>query len=173
MQTPFETIRSLHQRRLYAYAWYSLRVAAEAEDVVQEAFARFWEQRHSIDPVQAGAWLMRVTQNLVTDQIRRRQVRSTDDAVDTDALVAEQPQAEDLQHQRDMKRLVEESLARLADPYRSILILREIQGLAYQEIADILGISLDHVKTDLFRAKRKLREQVRQHPCFDEQLLQH
>src|SRR5690606_20784544 len=128
MQTSFENIRSLYQHRLYAYAWYSLRDAAEAEDVVQEAFTRFWEQRHGIDPRQAGAWLMRVTQNLVTDQIRRRRVRDADNDMDADALVAEQPPVEDLQHQHDMKRVVEESLAGLTDPYRSILILREIQG---------------------------------------------
>lgn len=172
MDAPFETSRKLYQRRLYSYAWYSLRVAADAEDVVQEAFVRLWEHRREVEPMQVGAWLMRVTQNLVTDQIRRRGTRARDEEVDTDLLPAEQPAPADHHHQRCMKALVEECIAALTDPYRTIVIMREIQGLSYQEIADILGISLDHVKTDLFRAKRKLRELVSSHPRYDQHLLE-
>jgi RNA polymerase sigma-70 factor (ECF subfamily) len=115
---------------------------------------------------------MRVTQNLVTDQIRRRRTRALDEEIDTDLLAAEQPAAADQHHQHSLKALVEECIAGLADPYRTIVIMREIQGLGYQEIAAILDISLDHVKTDLFRAKRKLRELVSRHPHYDQHLLE-
>ncbi|MDY6984705.1 MAG: sigma factor-like helix-turn-helix DNA-binding protein, partial [Pseudomonadota bacterium] len=63
------------------------------------------------------------------------------------------------------------SIAQLQDPYRTTLILREMQGLNYQDIAEVLRVSVDHVKTDLFRGRRKLREIVCAHPLYHPDLL--
>jgi RNA polymerase sigma-70 factor (ECF subfamily) len=173
MQSQFEITKQQFQHRLYSYAYYSLRIAADAEDIVQEAFLKLWENRQDIDPLQVGGWLMRVTQNLIIDHVRKHKTRLlvTDDDADLDLIPQEDGQEQDTHHQRVLKRIVEHSIARLHDPYRTILIMREIQELNYQEIADILCVSVDHVRTDLFRGKHKLRELVRQHPLYHHDLL--
>jgi RNA polymerase sigma-70 factor (ECF subfamily) len=171
MHRQFERTKQEFQHRLYSYAWYSLRIAADAEDIVQEAFLKLWENWQDIDPPQVGAWLTRVTQNLIIDHVRKQRTRQrvTDSEADLDQIAQED--APDPQQQGTLKRIVEQSIARLNDPYRTILIMREIQGLSYQDIAAILCISVEHVKTDLFRGKRKLREIVRQHPLYHHDLL--
>lgn len=175
MHRQFETAKRQFQHRLYSYAWYSLRIKADAEDIVQEAFLKLWENWQSVDPPQIGAWLMRVTQNLLVDHVRkhRTRLRVTDADVDLELIAQEdgQQDEQEAQHQRVLKRIVEDCIAKLDDPYRTTVILREIQGLSYQEIADVLRISVDHVRTDLFRGKRKLREIVRQHPLYHDELL--
>lgn len=171
MHRQFETAKQQFQHRLYTYAWYSLRSAADAEDIVQEAFLKLWENWHNIDPLQLGAWLMRVTQNLIVDHVRksRSHLRMTDSDVEPELIA--QDDEEDLHQRGSLKLIVEHSIAALKDPYRTIVIMRELQGLSYQEIADILCISVDHVRTDLFRGKGKLRELVRQHPLYHHELL--
>lgn len=171
MHKQFETAKHQHRHRLFSYAWYSLRSRADAEDIVQEAFLKLWENRESVEQLQVGAWLMRVTQNLIVDHLRRRKARLqwTDSETELDEIPQEN--AQDTQHQGTLKRIVEHSIAKLTDPYRTTLILREIQGLNYQEIADILRVSVDHVKTDLFRGRRKLREIVSAHPLYHHDLL--
>lgn len=173
MHRQFEITKKQYQRQLYSYAWYSLRIAADAEDVVQEAFLKLWENWQQIEQPQVGAWLMRVTQNLIIDHVRKHQTRAfvSDDEAELAEIAQEDEADRDSPHQRTLKRIVEQSIARLNDPYRTILIMREIQGLNYQEIADILCVSVDHVKTDLFRGKRKLREIVKQHPLYHRDLL--
>jgi RNA polymerase sigma-70 factor (ECF subfamily) len=171
MHKQFETAKHQHRHRLFSYAWYSLRSRADAEDIVQEAFLKLWENRESVEQLQVGAWLMRVTQNLIVDHLRRRKARLqwTDGETELDEIPEED--AHDVQHQGTLKHIVEHSIAKLTDPYRTTLILREIQGLNYQEIAAILRVSVDHVKTDLFRGRRKLREIVSQHPLYHHDLL--
>jgi RNA polymerase sigma-70 factor, ECF subfamily len=171
MHRQFELAKQQHRHRLFSYAWYSLRSRADAEDVVQEAFLKLWEKRDAVQPHDTGAWLMRVTQNLIVDHVRRRRARAQWCDVDTDLDQIPQEEGTDMQHVGTLKRIVEHSIAQLQDPYRTTLILREIQGLQYQEIAAILRVSVDHVKTDLFRGKRKLREIVSAHPLYHHDLL--
>lgn len=171
MRRQFETAKQQFRDRLYSYAWYSLRSKADAEDIVQEAFLKLWENIDGVHPPQVGAWLTRVTQNLIVDHLRRRKARQAwaDTETDPDSIPHELTQ--DAQQQSTLKRIVEHSIAQLQDPYRTTLILREVQGLAYQEIAEILRVSVDHVKTDLFRARRKLRAIVSAHPLYTDDLL--
>lgn len=171
MRRQFETAKQQYRDRLYSYAWYSLRHKADAEDVVQEAFLKLWENIEGVQLPQVGAWLTRVTQNLIVDHLRRRKARQswTDADTELDTIAQEEPR--DVEHEGTLKRIVEHSIAQLQDPYRTTLILREIQDLSYQEIADVLRISVDHVKTDLFRGKRKLREIVKAHPLYHHDLL--
>lgn len=171
MHGQFELAKQQYRHRLFSYAWYSLRSRADAEDVVQEAFLKLWEKRDAVDPPQTGAWLMRVTQNLIVDLLRRRKARAKWSDTEADLEQIAQEDTEDTQHIGTLKRIVEHSIAQLQDPYRTTLILREIQGLQYQEIADILRVSVDHVKTDLFRGRRKLREIVSAHPLYHHDLL--
>jgi len=168
MDSQFESIKQQYQHRLYGYAFYSLRVAEDAQDVVQEAFLRLWENWKEVDLKKVGAWLMRVTRNLIVDQIRKNKTKFPESETNLDEIVMDENES---RHREVLKRIVEQSIARLDEPYRTTLILREIQGLSYQEIAEILCISVAQVKTDLFRGKGKLREIVKQHSLYHSELL--
>src|SRR5688500_20094412 len=115
MHRQFETAKQQCRDRLYSYAWYSLRSKADAEDVVQEAFLKFWEHMKSVDPAQTGAWLMRVTQNLIIDHVRRRKARQNWTDADADLESIAQEDSHDAEHQGTLKRIVEHSIAQLQD----------------------------------------------------------
>jgi RNA polymerase sigma-70 factor, ECF subfamily len=173
MHTHFANAKQQYQQQLYSYAYYSVRVAADAEDIVQEAFIRLWQNWSTVDAAQLGAWLMRVTQNLIVDYVRKQKSRQVlgDEEFDLEQVAQEEQGDHDSPHQLTLKRIVQHSIAQLPDPYRSTLILREIQELSYEAIAEVLGISVAHVKTDLFRAKGKLRQIVKEHPLYHHDLL--
>lgn len=168
MDKQYEQIKAQFQNRIYSYAFYSLRIAADAEDIVQEAFIRLWQHWPQVELTQVGNWLMRVSHNLVIDHIRRQQARPRT----TEAELDEFTGSDEGLDQNELRIIVEASIAKVAEPYRTTLIMREIQGLPYQDISEVLGISLDHVRTNIFRAKGKLREQVKLHPLYSPDLLQ-
>lgn len=173
MKRHFESIKAQFQHRVYSYAYYSLRVAADAEDITQEVFIRLWQNWPHLNPLQAKSWLMRVTHNLIIDHVRSQKNRtygSNDDKDEDDS--PEVVQHQDELDQPTLRLIVEQSIAQLDDPYRTTMILREVQGMSYQNIAEILSVSINQIKTDLFRAKYKLRAIVKLHPLYSTDLLQ-
>lgn len=148
-----------YRQRVFTFAYYSLRNRADAEDVTQDVFIRLWHHWDAIDPGRVGAWLMRVAHNTVVDLIRRQRRRREADAGDEwDVPAPESPFAED---DHRLHQHLEQAIAGLADPYRSILILRDIQGHSYQDIEAALSLSPSQVKVYLHRARRQLRDDPR------------
>ena len=151
--------------RIFTFALYALRQREDAEDVTQEALIRLWRHQDDIADGSAGAWVMRVTRNLVIDVARRRRSRAALFAEGPDAEVSAaqvaSPGAGDAAGRRELRDALEAAIAALDEPYRSIVVMREIQGLAYDEIARALEMPLGTIKVYLHRARRRLREQVR------------
>ena len=136
-------------------ALYLLNNRSEAEDVAQEVYIRLWENVDQVEFIRAKYWLLRVVRNTCLDRLRRRtleqnfmqQTLSHDlSPGPLDTLVHEQRSA-----------LVQEAVARLDEPFRSLIILRDIHQHSYQDIARTLELGLDQVKVYLFRARRKLK----------------
>ena len=145
-----------HQDQAWSLACYLLRDRAEAEDVVQEAFIRLWENRASMSAARVKPWLLRVTRNLCLDRLRRRK---HEEAVDEAILAADDCPTEDLSRRQVMERLQYE-LDRLDEPFRSLVLLRDVQQHSYEEVAAMTELSMPQVKTYLHRARKKLREQL-------------
>ena len=144
-----------YQDPVWSLALYLLRDRAEAEDVVQEAFIRLWQHRESVSGGRVRPWLLRVTRNLCLDRLRKR--RPEVEIEDQHAL-SEGP-AEGLQNSQLGLRL-KSALARLAEPYRSLVILRDVQQGSYEDVARATGLSMPQVKTYLHRARKQLREHL-------------
>lgn len=151
--------------RVYAFASYSLRNRQDADDVSQEVLIKLWRHWRSIDPDKILAWLMRVTRNAVVDQVRRQQL--ADSRVDrhiepeSQAGASHQTGQQDQGETRDRERLrraLLESIQALDEPFRSLLILRDIQGMSYADIEGALELSESQVKVYLHRGRRKLRD---------------
>jgi len=174
----FEQLLREHRDSVYSTARYLVRNADDAEDVVQETFVRLWRAGDDVDVERVRSWLLRVCRNLCLDQLRRRKVRDTaragaDQVSERGRLGIEI--AEDDGRERslevsdlgsgalhteralDVQRMVE-AMEDLKEPQRSIILLREVQDLTYEEIAETLDLSLSAVKVYLHRARKKVRQ---------------
>jgi len=160
----FEAAVASHGRKVFTLAVYLLADQEEAEDVTQEVLVRLWRRGHEVAPGKIGPWLVRVTRNACIDAIRRRRDggRMTIDEDGGAELLETAPGPDALAHASDIGRRVLRALETLSEPGRSIVILREIQGLSYREIGDALEMSLDNVRVILHRGRRRLREELRE-----------
>lgn len=145
-----------HQDQAWSLARYLLTDRAEAEDVVQEAFERLWEHRDSMSAARVKPWLLRVTRNLCLDRLRRRR---PEEEPGEHLLADRVGPAELLQHAQLQAQLVT-AVESLDEPFRSLVVLRDIQQHSYEEVSAMTELSLPQVKTYLHRARRKLREQL-------------
>lgn len=157
MLAQYQEAISRYRQRIFSFAYYSLRVREDAEDLTQDVFIRLWQHWPSIDQQRVGGWLMRVAHNAVVDHVRKRRTRGQEvDPDDCPELAG--PNDEPGMESGSFRRVLEQAVSQLADPYRSILIMRDIQGLAYNEIEHALGLTQSQVKVYLHRARRQLRD---------------
>lgn len=163
----FEATIREHQRRVYSYAHYFLGSPEEAEDVAQEVFLRLWRHRQSVDADRVGSWLLRVTRNACYDQLRKRRSAAKVLHPDAGSETVEEARAVDPNPElaaagADFRRHLLAALRRLDEPLRSVLILREIQGLKYTEISEALELPLNTVRVYLHRGRKRLRQQLKE-----------
>ncbi len=157
MLSQYQQAITQYRQRVFSFAFYSLRTREDAEDITQDVFIRLWQHWRKIDHDRLGAWLMRVAHNSVVDHVRRhKNDRQRVDMPDTleDAVTVEDSELES----QEFRQYLEVAVSSLNDPNRSILIMRDIQGLSYQEIEQTLNLSQSQVKVYLHRARRQLRE---------------
>jgi len=152
----------MHKDRVYQYARMMLRSEAEAQDVAQEALIRLWGHRETVDFSRVRAWLLRTAKNLCIDLIRKRQVRAEVD--DGDAVVNEQRAmghgAWQQVHAGELGQMMSDALSSLKPQDRAVVVLREIQGMPYDEIAETLEIPIGTLKARLHRARERLRTRL-------------
>jgi RNA polymerase sigma factor (sigma-70 family) len=168
MLTQYQQVINQHRRRVFSFAYYSLRVKADAEDVTQEVFIKLWQNWQKIDHQKVGGWLMRVAHNAVIDHVRRQ--KPSDDGVDSYAEVEQQASesVEGAELDQEVYRLkLMEAIQSLEEPFKSIVIMRDIQGASYMDIRESLDVSESQVKVYLHRARRKLRENTTLRDLFN------
>ncbi|MCH2355555.1 MAG: sigma-70 family RNA polymerase sigma factor [Pseudomonadales bacterium] len=162
-----------HRQRVYSFAYYSLRAKEDAEDVTQEVFIKLWQHWQKVDHGKLGAWLMRVARNAVIDHVRKQRPAQAnlDHYADVDDQAGRSDEASEIDRQifKDQLQLAIKSLD---DPFRSIVVMRDVQGLNYADIQASLSISESQVKVYLHRGRRKLRANTRLRQLFDENLAQ-
>ncbi len=166
MGKAFEKLAEEYRDRIYTFALYSLRWPEEAQDVTQEVLVKLWQNSDRVDVENMTAWIMRVTRNAVIDVIRKRQTRAAVIADEADYDLATNyattpGNTDGGVMSREFRETLETALASLDEPYRSILVMREIQELTYNEIRDSLEIPLNTVKVYLHRGRRMLREALK------------
>jgi len=148
---------------VFGFAYHFLGDREEAEDVTQEVFIRFWNHRQEIDGGQPIGWLLRVTRNASVDALRRRSAYRktiTGDSGRVDIAHGDTPGPARDAESNDFRTLLNLAVDRLGEPYKSLVLLREVQDLSYQEIADTLELPLTTVKVYLHRARKMLREHL-------------
>src|SRR5215831_5705694 len=151
-----------YKDRVYGYARYLLRDSEEARDVAQECLVKLWQNLDRVDPGAAcKGWLLRSAHNLCVDRMRRRTVRAELRRGDEDPEPADgRPGPERLARSSEAGALVERALLALSERDRAVVLLREVEGLAYDEIARTLGLNLGTLKATLHRTRDKLRREL-------------
>jgi RNA polymerase sigma-70 factor (ECF subfamily) len=158
-----------HHQRVYNFAYRYNGRFDEAEDLTQEIFLKIYRTLHSYKP-ELGAfetWMMRVSRNCVIDHYRKLKTerRQTDSLEGEHEQVAETGNrfanpAEAL-HQRELSERVHGALLRLSGDLREVLILRDLEGFAYEEIVDIVRVPIGTVKSRINRGRLEMARMLR------------
>jgi RNA polymerase sigma-70 factor (ECF subfamily) len=158
----FERIVLPHLDAAYNLARWLVRNSHDAEDVVQDAYARAFKFFGGYQGGDARAWVLRIVRNAAYTFIEKR--RPADLAEEFDEALhsgeAGQPDAEAALLQSVEGRILQEALEELPVRSREVLILREIEGLSYKEIAEVAEIPIGTVMSSLARSRAQLRERL-------------
>ena len=161
----FETLVLEYEKNVYNIALRMTGNSEDAADMTQEAFIKAYNSLQSFrGDSKFSVWLYRIVSNVCLDFLRSKNRRPTvslsvedDDGEDTQLDVADDSQSPELLLDRKLTReSVRRGLDSLPPDYRQILLLREIQGLSYDEISQALGLEVGTVKSRIFRARKRL-----------------
>jgi RNA polymerase sigma-70 factor (ECF subfamily) len=161
-QSAFGLLVQRYQNRIYSMALKMLSHQHDAEDACQQAFLQVWQKRQSYNPKwRFNTWLYRIVTNVCIDEYRRCQRRQL--APETIATTSPTlPSPAQVYEQQEHGRMLTEALQHIPVEARLLLILYYMEGLSYAEAANIRGISVHTVKSQLRRAKALLRQRL--HP---------
>jgi len=163
----FERLYRKHAADVYRYAYAVLRNPADAEDVAQTTFMNAYRALERGETPQAPHnWLIAIAHNVCRQRFRDSSRRPQEVEFD-ESLAAAATEDADVPTATEIRR----ALGFLAFNQRAALVMRELEGRSYQEIAEILGLSVSAVETLIFRARRALREQLEESiTCHDAEL---
>jgi len=157
----FETRVLPAKNKLYRFALRLVNHEDEAKDLVQEVFIKVWDRREEMAEIQnTEAWCMRVIRNLAYDKLRQQQRRPSDSLDSTFDLKINTPDPHEFMELSDNVKRIGSLISALPDKQRQVIHLRDVEGYSYNEISDIMGIDLNQVKTNLFRARNAVREKL-------------
>ena len=136
---------------VYRFILKNLRHEEDSRDVVQTAFEKMWRNRDEIDPVKCKSYLFTVAYHQMIDHIRKVKRIQLKEEFNAEVKVQDRPA-------NNLKKVLEEALARLSETQRSLVLLKDYEGYSYDEIGKITGLSESQVKVYLHRARLQLKE---------------
>jgi len=171
-QGAFQHLIERYQVRLFALARHYTQSPVEVEDLVQDTFLKAYSRLESFKHQSSFfTWLYRIATNTILDSLKRRG-RSPVQTVEDPEMVGEPAdravvRPDSGMENEEISRITHEVLQQLPDIFRVVLVMREFEDLAYQEIADMLGISIGTVESRLFRARARFKQKLLQmYPNF-------
>jgi RNA polymerase sigma-70 factor (ECF subfamily) len=166
----FEQLVKRYDRNVFRIAQHITQNREDAEDVVQDAFLKAFQNLGQFQgQSKFYTWLVRIAVNEALMRLRRRRPErmvSIDEDVKTeeDSIPREiadwSPNPEQLYNQGELKEILQKTIQGLPESFRTVFILRDVEGLSTEETADALGLSVPAVKSRLLRARLQLRERL-------------
>jgi RNA polymerase sigma-70 factor (ECF subfamily) len=155
----WEELTDLYGEKIYNVCLSFAGGGTDAEDLTQDVFLKLYRQLNQYrGDVPLVAWALRLSRNLCIDHYRHHRIRQQSETVSDEVLRhlagPDNPQA-DIQ-ERERRRLVQETLRQMPEDLATVILLRDLQGLAYDEVAAFLELPLGTVKSRLNRARREL-----------------
>lgn len=153
---------------VYRFAMSLTRDASKAEDLVQETYLRAFRSWQTFQPgSDARRWLFTICRNAFLRTLERERHHVSLDDGDPDALGAIQHHMgmvtdgiDDVLARVDLAPALTDAIARLNEPFRSAVVLVDVEGMAYEEASEILGVPIGTVRSRLFRGRRQLQEML-------------
>lgn len=135
---------------VYRFIVKNLRHEEDARDVVQTAFEKMWRNRSEVDPQRSKSYLFTVAYHQMIDHIRKVKRIQLKEEFNEESRIQDKPS-------NNLKKILEEALARLSETQRSLVLLKDYEGYSYDEIGQITGLSESQVKVYLHRARLQLK----------------
>ncbi|HET9948392.1 MAG TPA: sigma-70 family RNA polymerase sigma factor [Longimicrobiales bacterium] len=172
-EAAFRELLARYERPVFSLVYRMVRDRTLAEDLAQEAFVRAFNAIATYDPrYKFSNWILKIANNHTIDHLRKRRLdtvsihgsphaTTAEEAGRTEVVVAsrdEDPHAY-VEH-KELGGQIEDAIGRLRPEYRTAVLLRHVEGRAYEEIADIMDVPLGTVKTYLHRARAELRKSL-------------
>ena len=164
-QDTFAQLVQLHQRRVFNLVYRMLQNYEEANEITQDTFLAAWQGLPTFrGEARFSTWLYRIAYNCCLKQLEhRKREKALQVAIEEEQLFQQSSRdarvnAEIEAH--DSRDLVHEFLAQLPAKYRSVLVLRHLDEMTYEEMAEILTVPIGTIKTHLFRARNLLKERL-------------
>jgi RNA polymerase sigma-70 factor, ECF subfamily len=163
----FEEVIERHQALVAGTAARMLGSNSDVEDIAQQVFIRVWKSaRRYVPRAKFTTWLLKITRNLVFNELRRAKRRAhvplqSEPGAEEIPLKDETNPAPDASLLDDeLQRAIEEAIMQLPESQRMALVLRRYEQLSYEQIAEVLDLSVPAVKSVLFRARTELRTRL-------------
>lgn len=171
-QQAYTLIVNRYQRPVFSLIRRMVGESAVAEDVAQDVFIKAFRALESFDQRKKfSSWLFKIAHNSAIDRLRRRQIdmvalETTDsEQPDLVAVIADGSSESPATRveRRDLAAAIEAAIRSLRPEYREVVVLRFQEGLAYEEIAEVVGLPLGTVKTHIFRARKAMVRHLAAH----------
>jgi RNA polymerase sigma-70 factor (ECF subfamily) len=164
----FDELVTKHRNRAYAMIYNMVRNEQDAWDLAQEGFVKAWKNIHKFRGQSSFyTWLYRIMTNAGIDFIRRKHIESGvefDDAIGLHNIEpgsvttpTASPQPLQKMAAAEVRVRIDEAIARLSPEHRAVILMKEMDGMQYHEMADVLGCSIGTVMSRLFYARKKLQ----------------
>lgn len=142
-----------HADGIYRFAVKHLRDTDMAKDVVQESFARLWQKLEEVDGTKAKSYLFTTAHHFLVDVVRKgsRSTRMEERHEELEWSDQAQP---------DLKEILDAALATLNEVQRSVVLLRDLEGYSYEEIAELTRLNITQVKVYIYRGRTALKEYI-------------
>ncbi len=164
----FAQLVEMHQHVVVGTVAKMLGDPNDAEDVAQQVFVRIWKSAPRYQPrAKFTTWMFTITRNLVFNELRRRQRKQSvsleqrEEEFHAPEPASSAPGPDEEALQQELERAIDAAIGKLPEKQRLAVILRRYDELPYEEIGEILGMSLSAVKSLLFRARGQLKEELR------------
>jgi RNA polymerase sigma-70 factor (ECF subfamily) len=158
-RTPWETIVQEHSARVYRLAYRLTGNRQDAEDLTQDVFVRVFRSLDRYEPGNFNGWIHRITTNLFLDRVRRSSKLRMDGFTDgaEERLEGREQLPESAVHDAAFDPDIEAALSSLTEEFRVAVVLCDVEGLSYEEIADVLGVKIGTVRSRIHRGRTQLR----------------
>jgi RNA polymerase sigma-70 factor (ECF subfamily) len=167
----FEELISIYEKKAYNIAFRIMGNEEDAKDMTQEAFVRIFKAIANFKEQSSfSTWMYRIVTNVCLDEIRKRKnekVISIDSGLETEdgeiklELKSNTETPEEIYQRKQNKQVIVDAIKELNDEYRSVIVLRDVQGFSYDEIAEILSCSIGTVKSRINRGRNLLKDKLK------------
>ncbi|MCE9610807.1 MAG: sigma-70 family RNA polymerase sigma factor [Chthoniobacter sp.] len=172
-ETALQALIEAHQHRIIGTVAKMLGDSGDAEDIAQQVFIRVWKSAARYEPTaKFTTWLFKITRNLVFNELRRRK-RHPAQSLDAAAFHDDDRPMQVADHtvkapdtsvlDEEMQAAIQRAIDELPETQRMAVILRRYDDIPYEEIGEILDLSVPAVKSVLFRARTELREKLKRY----------